>query len=213
MVSRRRLLASLGNTGILISTSGCVSTRWWEDEQSEGEEADSEPPNSDGDEMDRTDPAADENEPSSEQEDNESSTEDDGASTQEHQSNEEERQHKPDAEDLEVNEDEYDDHGTSETEERSPADITIEATAQLEKSGGATVRGTVTNVSDEPIDVVDLEVIFYDVSGSYLTADLVSITTLSANKSESFEVVITPDQARGEPDHVDIQPIVYDRSD
>lgn len=207
------MLASLGSTGILISTSGCVGTRWWEDEQSRGEETDSEPPDSDGDETDRTDPAADENEPSSEQEDDESSTEDNGESTREHQSNEEERQHKPDEEDLEVNEDEYEDHGISETEERSPDDITIEATAQLEKSGGATVRGTVTNVSDKSIDVVDLEIIFYDVSGSYLTADLVSLTNLDPSTGEPFEVVITPDQARGEPDHVDIQPTVYDRGD
>lgn len=75
------------------------------------------------------------------------------------------------------------------------------------------MTGTVTNVSEEPIDVVDLEVSFYDESGSYLTADLVSITNLDPSKSESFEITITPDQAHGEPDHVDIQPTVYDRSD
>lgn len=212
MVSRRRFLKVLAGSSGLAASAGCVGTRWWEDEQDGEEQTGSESSDAGGDETDRTDPAADENGPSPEREDDESSTEDEGESTQEHHTDDEERQHEPDEEDLEVDEDEYEDHGTSETEQRSPDDIEIDAEADLEDSGAARVAGTVTNTSETPIDVVDLEITFSDADGGYLTADLVSVHDLGAGESDSFESTITPDQARGQPGHVDIEPTVYDQA-
>lgn len=209
MVSRRRILANVGGTGLLISLTGCIGTRWWEDDTDNAESS-----NSTGDNTNT--PSSSDTQTDTEETHTDTSTDsadtNDRKETTENEENEN-RQHKPDEEDLEVNEDKYENHGSSETRERSPDDIMVKATAELKESGRATVTGTVTNASEEPIDVVDLEVSFYDKGGSYLTADLVSITNLDPNASESFEITITPDQARGEPDHIDIQPTVYDRSD
>lgn len=208
MVSRRQFLSGFVSSSVVVSSAGCVGTRWWEDENdtresTDSEESDDEPAPDAGS---STDAASDE---TSEEESTETASDNES----EQSADSEDRQHEPDEEDLEVDEDKYEDHGTSETEQRSTADIEIDADADLENNGGARVSGTVTNVSETSIDVVDLEFTFYDAGGNYLTADLVSVRDLEAGDSESFESTITPDQARGQPDYINIEPTVYDRAD
>ena len=190
-------------------SAGCVGTRWWEEEDAETGSTDTEEPADSESESDDESPTGDTTDDTDTEESADTPSEDDSEGT----SDEEERQHEPDEVDLEVDGDEYEDHGTSETEQRSPDDIEIDAEADLEDSGAARVAGTVTNTSETPIDVVDLEITFSDADGGYLTADLVSVHDLGAGESDSFESTITPDQARGQPGHVDIEPTVYDRAD
>lgn len=208
MVSRRQFLSGVVGSSVVVPLAGCVGTRWWEDEDDTRESTDAE-------ESDDGEPASDagsstNDTPDETAEEGPTETPPDNESEQSVDNN---RQHEPDKEDLEVNEVKYEDHGISDTEQRSTDDIEIDAKADLENSGGARVFGTVTNVSETSIDVVDLEFTFYDAGGNYLTADLASVRDLKAGESESFESVITPDQARGQPEHVDIEPTVYNRVD
>lgn len=208
MVSRRQLLSGIAGSNLLVTSAGCVGTRWWEEEDAETESTDTEEPDDSESVPDEETPPEETTDDIDTEESTDTPSEDDSGRT----NDEEERQHEPDEEDLEVDEDEYEDHGTSETEQRSPDDIEIDAEADLEESGAARVAGTVTNVSETAIDVVDLEITFSDADGGYLTADLVPVHNLGADESDSFESTITPDQARGQPGHVDIEPTVYDRA-
>lgn len=206
-MSRRRTLKTLGG-GAALALSGCVGTRWWEDEDDTSSElsGQSETDTTDANEQD-TDPGDNSNE--SGQED---ATDDSGESKSRDRNNEESQQ-KPTEEETDINRDQYDQQEVSDTKARSVDDIEIDADSQIINDGSATVTGTVTNISETSIEVVDLEVVFYDTDDEYLSAQLVTITDLGAGESEQFEAGIAPDGARGQPKRVEINPDVYDRTD
>lgn len=203
MSSRRYLLARFSG-GLVALLSGCVGTRWWEDSESDG---------SDG---------GTEGRDNSENESGDSSTANERNQTNEGQSADEEKNlsedseessQKPTDEETEIDRDEYEDQEVSDTEARSRDDIEIDVDSQIAADGSATVTGTVTNVSDTSIDVVDLEIVFYGADDEYLSAQLVTIRNLGVDKSEQFDAGIAPDGAHGQPKRVEITPDVYDRAD
>lgn len=209
MSSRRYLLARFSG-GLVALLSGCVGTRWWEDSESDGPDGGTEGRDHSENESGDFSTANERNQTNEEQSADE---EENLSENNEGNEDKEESSQKPTDEETEIDRDEYEDQEVSDTEARSRDDIEIDADSQIAADGSATVTGTVTNVSDTSIDVVDLAIVFYGADDEYLSAQLVTIRDLGVDESEQFEAGITPDGAHGQPERVEITPDVYDRAD
>lgn len=120
----------------------------------------------------------------------------------------------PDEEDTEIDRDQYDDPPEQpEREERDSSDVEVDADTDVDDYGGLTIDGTVTNVSDDPIDEVWLDIEVYDPNDEYLWGDSVGIEDLAPDASERFESGWTADEERGELGYVEIDPSVYELVD
>ncbi|WP_245998668.1 FxLYD domain-containing protein, partial [Halalkalicoccus subterraneus] len=97
-----------------------------------------------------------------------------------------------------------------ETTARDPSAVEITADAQQASDGSLRVSGTVTNVSDQAIDVVDIELVFYGTSDEYLSATLVTVRDLEPSESREFETQPTTGTIEGDLERIDVNRTVYD---
>lgn len=103
----------------------------------------------------------------------------------------------PEQEDVEPDRDEYDQPEEQEIVERDPSDVAVDVDGG-EDGGVVVVSGSVTNVSEEFIDAVDLDFEFYDSSGEYIGGQLVTVSDIDPGASESFEIELGVDELQGE---------------
>ena len=207
----RREYLTTGTFIGLLATAGCLGWRDSGDagdaeDDDQGTDADTDDPETDTDPEDEYDDHSDDYD---EEED-----EDEDRDDEEKQEDEEDDGDDPypDEEDTEIDRDQYDDHD-QEREERIERDsdaIEVEADADVDDYGGLTIEGTVTNVSDEPVDRVRLEISVFDPDDEYLWGDTVGIEDLAPGASEGFESGWTADEERGELGSVEIEETVYD---
>lgn len=170
------------------------------DEQADDEQED--------DSTGATDEADGRDEEEGEDEDDEES---DGVDEEEEEEDPED-QLTPDEEDIEPNRDEYERHERREYEERSEDDV--EVTAEAHDDGTVvTVEGSVENVSDEPIDAVDLDSSLYGPGDEYLGATRTSVQELAPGESEAFESSTEAGDVVGEIEYIDMAATVYEYSE
>lgn len=211
-MKRREFLA----TGVFvgtIATAGCLS---WFGSNESNSDADE---NTDG-ESD-ADSASDQSEDDDGDPDSDQGTGDEGEQeddidkngTEDDEQDDTDDELYPDEEDTEIDRDQYDEPEQRETTERDDDDVEIEATYDVDDMGNLTISGTVTNVSDEPIDAVDLNLSVYDPEDEYLWGEIVGVEDLDSGAREAFEGGWAADEERGEVDHVEIVPTVYDYAD
>ena len=117
----------------------------------------------------------------------------------------------PDEEDFEIDRDQYDDPPEQpEREERDSDAVEVDTDATVDEYGELTIDGTVTNVSDDPIDQVVLAIEVYNPDDEYLWGDTAGAEDLDPGASEGFESGWTADEERGEVGYIEIDPTVYD---
>lgn len=203
-LTRRAYLAGASLCGI-TATAGCLG--WFSTEEDEQNE------DGDGEEDD-------EEGESEESEDSDAGEDSDGDEEQEEEGDEDENEQKdeedeedelvPDREDVEPDRDEYDEPEERDVIERDSDDVSVDASAQ-EEDGLIVISGSVTNVSDEDIDAVDLYFELYDSGGEYIGGRLVSVGSVDAGDSASFEEEVWADELRGVLTRVEIGAVeVYD---
>ena len=215
-MKRREFLA----TGVFVgtlATAGCLG--WFRsngsDDEADGgtdDESDADSA-SDQSEDDDGDPDSDQGtDDEDEQEGNEGIDEDENGTEDDEQEDVDDELY-PDEEDMEIDRDHYDEPESRETTGRDDDDVEIEATYDVDDIGNFTISGTVTNVSDEPIDAVDLDLSVYNPEDEHLWGETVGVEDLDSGASEKFEGGWAADEERGEVDHVEIVPTVYDYVD
>ena len=211
-MNRREYLAGTSLFGI-TATAGCLEWVFPDDDEDEDAEAggnthtDGAGDDGGSDEDEQND--EDENEPSENGEDGTDEHEDsnDGGDDEEEQgetgegeeSDEEEDEEDelvPDREDVEPDRDEYDEPEDREAIERDSDDVSVDASAQ-EDDGLIVISGSVTNVSDEFVDAVNLRFELYGSGDEYIGGRLVSVQDIDAGTSVSFEEEIWADELRG----------------
>lgn len=204
MMSRRQFTKCLGSTGTLIALSGCIGTRWWEDDDDEKRPASG--PDTESEENTASEGTADTDNTNERNTDNEQKNANETTSE-----DTTERQQHPDENATEINRDAYDEnYGAYETTARDPGAVEITADAQQAPDGTLLVSGTVTNVSDRAIDVVDIELVFYGTNDEYLSATLITVHDLESDESREFETQLTTGTIGGTPARIEINRRVYD---
>lgn len=197
MISRRQFAKLLGCTSTLVSLSGCIGTRWWEDDDDEKRPTGG------------TDTGSRENATPEGDTDTDNTSERDTDSE-----NQTDRQQQPDENATQINRDEYDENYSEyETTARDPSGVKITVDAQQVSTGSLLVSGTVTNVSDQTIDVVDIEFVFYGTDDEYLSATLVTLRDLEPSDSHEFETQPTTGTIEGDLERIDVNRTVYDVTD
>lgn len=187
-MNRRAYLTGTSLCGI-AATAGCLG--WFRSDQEEADEADG-----------NTDSAGGEGDPDRHEQDKDESSEDEDT-TEEAEGDtaeeDDEDELAPDREDVEPDRDEYDEPEEREVIERDSDDVTVDVSAR-EEDGLIRMSGSVTNVSDKFIDVVDLRFEFYDSEegDEYVGGRLVSVTEIDPGDSEPFEEEIWADELQGE---------------
>ena len=218
-LSRRDVLELGGATGTLTAMAGCLG--WLrgggDDETSdEGAERDQDQDETeqpeDGNEStnetnttEETDSGGDTNESGNETQDENDTGGDGNESESANETGEEERQKEPSEEDTEINEEKYNETEEREVEERPESDVEIprdSVEASQGSDGTITVTGKLTNVSDEDIDFVDVEVNYVGETGSVIGMDLVVVRGIAAGATETFESRMGPTELDGEVDSV-----------
>lgn len=143
-----------------------------------------------------------------------SDAEEEDGSTEDEDDENPEDQLTPDEDESDIDRDDYEQHEEREHEERDEADVETTADAR-EDEAMVIVEGTVENVSDVPIDTVDLDISFYgsgegvDEDG-YLGATFVSVEDLEPGESEAFESATEADELAGEVEEIDVGVTVYE---
>ncbi|WP_245998741.1 FxLYD domain-containing protein, partial [Halalkalicoccus subterraneus] len=156
----------LGSMGALVSLSGCIGTRWWEDDDDEKRPTGG---TNTGSQENATPEGTTNTDNTSERDTEQNTTETDSE-------NQTDRQQHPDENATQINRDEYDENYSEyETTARDPSAVEITADAQQASDGSLLISGMVTNVSDQTIDVVDIELVFYGTNDEYLSATLVTV--------------------------------------
>ncbi|MCL7418911.1 MAG: FxLYD domain-containing protein, partial [Halalkalicoccus sp.] len=207
MDSRRHFAKLLGSLGTLVFLSGCVGTRWWEDEDNE------KPPTGGADTGSQENATSEGTATTNTTSEHDTGNERTNASETNSEDNTERQQH-PDENATEINRDEYDEnYGEHETTARDPSEVEITADAQQAPNGSLLVSGTVTNVSDRAVDVVDIELIFYGVDDAYLSATLVTVRDLESAESREFETQPTTGTIEGNLERIEVNRTVYDVTD
>ena len=213
----RRKYLTTGTLIGLLATSGCLGWRDsgdtgdTEDEEEEEEEQEQE----DHHERDEREDADADNHGDHDEDEHKEEDDKDGDEDEDEESNKEDDDYPgPDEEDTEIDRDQYDDPPEQpEREERDSSDVEVDADTDVDDYGGLTIDGTVTNVSDDPIDEVWLDIEVYDPNDEYLWGDSVGIEDLAPDASERFESGWTADEERGELGYVEIDPSVYELVD
>ena len=197
-MTRRRFTAAIA---AILPTSGCVGRRWWEDDTAATEQ--NPESNPDGDESggdNRNESRADRDEgestnstestdadPNSSENSSETTgNETDGGQEQEPEIHNESELH-PDDDDLEPSGD-YDRNssgGTKDITERPRDHITIsDETATVNDDGTVTYTAIVRNVSEDPIDVIELFIEYY-VDGTYQDGSTAAVLDLGAGDEKT----------------------------
>jgi hypothetical protein len=207
MISRRQFAKFLGSIGTLVSLSGCIGTRWWEDDKDEGRPTG------------RTDTELEKNTSSEGPADTGDTSESDTNTEQKNASEttnegDTDRQQHPDENATQINRNEYNEtYGEYETTARDPSAVEITADAQQATNGSLLVSGTVANVSDRAVDVVDIELVFYGTNDAYLSAILVTVRDLESGESREFETRPTTGTIEGNIERIEANRTVYDVTD
>ncbi|KYH23875.1 hypothetical protein HAPAU_39540 [Halalkalicoccus paucihalophilus] len=207
MISRRQFAKFLGSIGTLVSLSGCIGTRWWEDDNDEGRPTG------------RTDTESEKNTSSEGPADTSNASEHDTDDKRKNASettseDNTERQQYPDENATQINRNEYNEtYGEYETTARDPSAVEITADAQQPTDGSLLVSGTVVNVSDRAVDVVDIELVFYGTNDAYLSATLVTVRDLESGESREFETRPTTGTIEGNIERIEANRTVYDVTD
>lgn len=196
--TRRKLLLA---TGATAASAGCVLNPLSDDETSD-DETENEHENTSG--SNRTDSnkqnTTTQNESATQTNESETGNTSDqaNATTEDHNetnttTNESadedgERQELPDDEDKEIDRERYDnDTGPREVEELPQDYVSITATYGVGSGGSVVVEGEATNESDELIDFVDVEILYYDENESVIGSDLAVVRELDIGETKSFE--------------------------
>lgn len=204
MISRRQFVKLLGSSSTLVSLSGCIGTRWWEDDDDEKRPASG--PDTGSEESVTPERATDTDNTNERDTDNERKNASDTTSE-----DNAERQRHPDENATEINRDTYDEnYGAYETTARDPSAVEITADAQQASTGLLLVSGTVTNVSGRAIDVVDIELVFYGTDDEYLSATLITVRNLEPAERREFETELTTGTIGGTPARIELNRRVYD---
>ncbi|WP_238532938.1 FxLYD domain-containing protein [Halalkalicoccus jeotgali] len=191
--------------GTVASLSGCIETRWWEDDD------DADRPTGGTDTESQENTTAEDTAES----DNTSDTDSERKNANEtiDEDNTDRQQH-PDENATQINRDEYDEnYGEYETTARDPSDVEITADAQQATDGSLLVSGTITNVSDRAIDVVDIELVFYGTNDAYLSATLVTVRDLGPAESREFETQPNTGTIARDLERIEVNRTVYDVTD
>jgi cytoskeletal protein RodZ len=204
MISRRHFAKLLGSMGTLISLSGCIGTRWWEDDTKE----DSPTGSTDSGSQENTSSEG----PADTDDTSEGNTNTERKNASETASEDKtDRQQHPDENATEINRDEYNEtYGEYETTARDPSTVEITADAQQATDGSLLVSGTAMNVSDQAIDVVDIELVFYGTDDAYLSATLVTVRDLEPAESREFETQPNTGIIEGAVERIEANRTVYD---
>lgn len=206
-MNRRKFLVAGTFVGV-CTTTGCLGRFFGGDAEDSEEENEQE--NRDTDDMTENDAASDSDQHDDEGTETDPATEKDKTEDKEEDPKDLEDPY-PDEEDTEIDRDQYDDPPDQpKREERDSDDVEVKASYSVGDYGGLTIDGTVTNISDEPVDEVALEINVFDPDDEYLWGDSVGIQNIEPGASETFESGWTADEERGEVDHVEIDPMVYD---
>ena len=215
-MNRREYLAGAGLCGI-TATAGCLEWVFPDDNEDEDAEAggntqtdgagdDGESDEDEQNAEDETESSEDGEEDTDERED--SNDDEDGEEEGETEEEDEEDEIAPDREDVEPDRDEYDEPEEREVIERDSDDVSVDVSAQ-EEDGLTVISGSVTNVSDEFIDAVDLRFEFYDSEegGEYVGGRLVSVAEIDPGESASFEEEIWADELQGELARIELEAV------
>ena len=209
-MNRRKYLATGALTGA-VTTVGCLS--WFRDDDSgDGNTSAQNDADADGDDGAPTD--ADGNETvedaSEEREQNTSDGDDDGAENTTETENEsdqdaEDKPIAPDENETEIDRDQYNESEPAAMEERPQSDIESTVDDIERRNGRVSVTVTVRNVSSQAIDIVDVEILFYDANGGYLDSRIETITDLEAGASETVEIAVRTETIRGDPAEIELE--------
>ena len=215
-MNRREYLAGTSLFGV-AATAGCLEWVFPDEDEDEDAEAGGDTQTdgagdnreSDEDEQnaeDETESSEDGEEDTDERED--SNDDEDGEEKGETEEEDEEEELAPDREDVEPDRDEYDEPEEREVIERDSDDVSVDVSAQ-EEDGLTVISGSVTNVSDEFIDAVDLRFEFYDSEegGEYVGGRLVSVAEIDPGEAASFEEEIWADELQGELARIELEAV------
>lgn len=117
---------------------------------------------------------------------------------------EQERQSSPSEEDLEIDRDKYTESSQrKETEDRPSSDVEIvddavNVSRAGDGSGDIIVEGGVKNVSDDDIDLVDIEIHYYDQHQSQIGTDVTYVEGVPAGEEAGFTSRTGPGALNGE---------------
>lgn len=210
-MNRREYLAGTSLFGV-AATAGCLEWVFPDNEDAEAsgdthtDGADDEE-GDDGDE-DETESSGNGDEGSTDE--REDSNDDEDGEEGETEEEDEEDELVPDREDVEPDRDEYDEPEEREVVERDSDDVSVDASAR-DEGGLIVISGSVANGSDEDIDAVDLYFELYDSGDEYIGGRLVSVGSVDAGASASFEEEVWADELRGVLARIEIGEVeVYD---
>ena len=220
-MKRREYLAMGALTGA-VTTVGCLS--WFrDDDSSDGNTSAQNDADADGDDGAPTDAAGNETaeDASAERERNTSDGDaDDGTAentTETGNENESDQEAEdkpiaPDENETEIDRDQYNQSEPPAMEERPQSDIESTVDDIERRNGRVTVTVTVRNVSSRAIDIVDVEILFYDENGRYLDSRIETITDLEAGASETVEITVRTETIRGDPAEIELEATPMDRA-
>lgn len=228
MATRRNVLKGTGATTLTIGVAGCLNRLPFVGSDDEDEDADRN--EDEGEDTDRDDAeetgqedAHDDTE-SSEQEDDPADTDEDDTTeddaddaeqetegededSEDDDEEEEKEDTVPDREEVHPDEDDYEDHEGREVVERDPSDIEIAATGTEEENGTVLITGTVTNVSEEYIDAVDIRFEFQDDAGESVGRQLVNVHDIDAGESVEYAEEIFDGEFTGPVETIEVTSI------
>lgn len=202
MVSRRTFLKGAGATSVSFAFAGCTGAGWWRDgdDQSDEESDTNDDPNSSR--------SGDESESNTNTNNSDSDSDSDGSENSTRDSSKQdsdapgesgdERQKEPSEEDTEIDRDQYEQTGPSDVEERPKSDVDISAGYEIADDGTVTVAGDVMNTSSEPIDFVDVEIVYLNESGGEIGSDLTVVRNLDAGETASFHLQTVTTEVDGD---------------
>lgn len=140
----------------------------------------------------------------------ENQTQGDTENTSTHDANEE-RQRTPTEEQTEVNRSDYNETSIRETTERPQSDVEIAGTSPFTMPDGVVVVSpTITNVSDEAIDFVDLDIFYLDESDREVGHSTDIVRDLGPGEINEFSGSASPADLTGEVDDARVEPFPQD---
>lgn len=210
---KRRHFLTLGTT-VSLSTAGCLG---WsplgsnsDTESNDGSESDSGNNGTEGSDTNNSQERENESSGSGAENNTKSETQNQSDATGEgvnesgeqgqNESDEEERKATPDENDTEIDREQYNESSEPAEVEELPEDaVEISATYHLtDDESGVIVNGDVTNVTADPIDFVDLRIIYYNEQENEIGEDFVVVRELRSGQTKSFEVTTPETQLQGD---------------
>lgn len=189
-MKRRTLL--LGG-GAAVGAAGCVSRLLGDDDNADSNPSDSN--NQDTTSSDNSTAQTNDTAPgnTSEQANSTSGNQNETRETKEtngtNETNqtEQERQPLPDENDTTIDRDQYNSSAEREVEELSGENVQLTATYNEQQDGSIIVSGQAENVTDQPIDFVDIRVLYYDANKNVIGEDLVVVNELAAGETKPWD--------------------------